>query len=128
MIETKEEKNVFDQIIDMGNYGFKKMEIFKSKAREILGRSNDQSQYVENLEYNPNQIHDVVTAYKSLKQVMQKSSGLLSNKMDLPLNAGYLKRTIATQQQSRVNRMNPDLLKYSLAIPSKFEILTNTSL
>ena len=112
----------------MGNYGFKKMEIFKSKAREILGRSNDQSQYVENLEYNPNQIHDVVTAYKSLKQVMQKSSGLLSNKMDLPLNAGYLKRTIATQQQSRVNRMNPDLLKYSLAIPSKFEILTNTSL
>ena len=101
----------------MGNYGFKKMEIFKSKAREILGRSNDQSQYVENLEYNPNQIHDVVTAYKSLKQVMQKSSGLLSKKMDLPLNAGYLKRT-----------MNPDLLKYSLAIPSKFEILTNTSL
>lgn len=54
----------------MGNFGSKKMEIFKSKAREILGRSNDQSQYVENLEYNPNQIQDVVTAYKSLKQVM----------------------------------------------------------
>jgi len=28
-------------MMNMGNYGFKKMEIFKSKAREILGRNED---------------------------------------------------------------------------------------
>jgi hypothetical protein len=83
--------------MNLGNFGARKMDIFKSKARAILGFSDDQNQFVENMDYNPSQVQDVVTAYKSLKQVMQKANGLLSNKVDLPLNAGYLKRTIATQ-------------------------------
>jgi isochorismate hydrolase len=56
--------------MNLGNFGARKMDIFKSKARAILGFSDDQNQFVENMDYNPSQVQDVVTAYKSLKQVM----------------------------------------------------------
>jgi hypothetical protein len=39
--------------LNMGTYGLRKMEIFKSKARAILGQTVDDEQFVDNLDYNP---------------------------------------------------------------------------
>ena len=62
-------------------------------------------------------------AYKELKNQMTKAQALkgISNLDDKPKN--YLKTTIAMKQHS-VQRMNKELLRYSLQQPRKYLILS----
>ena len=56
---------------------------------------------------------DIVTAYRELKKHMGAAIGTKINE-DVTANKHYLKPTIAIQQHSK-NRMNRELLMYSLA-------------
>ena len=52
-VYTKMEQDSYEKILNMGTYGHNKMEIFKRKARAILGQTADDEQFVDNLDYNP---------------------------------------------------------------------------
>ena len=67
----------------------------------------------------PNNPGDILLAYKELKKMMTKAQGMkaVSTIDEKPKN--YLKTTIAMKQHSK-QRMNKELLRYSLQQPRKF--------
>lgn len=90
------------QQVPIENFGEFKMQMFKRNARQILGSAastaTEESEFVENFEYKQSSVTDIVTAYKSLKQMLYKAQGGPKPQSIVPPNAGYLKKTIAAQQ------------------------------
>lgn len=74
---------------NLKNYGQIKMDFFKMNARQILAQGDSTT------EYNNTQVTDVVTAYKSLKQLINKAQGGSKPLAQVAPNAGFLKNTIA---------------------------------
>ncbi|CDW85027.1 leucine rich repeat family protein [Stylonychia lemnae] len=121
-------QQIFDE-----DFGKLKMEKFKEQCRQILGpkkkehnnsqrniyqnefeepnQSQNDSQFVNQREYDT--FLDIINAYKTLKQAVNKPSTVHGNK-NQGGSKGYLKMTIAATQHSKSN-MNKDLLEYSLA-------------
>lgn len=75
------------------------MQMFKRNARSILGTQSTQidseSTFLDNFEYKPNTVTDIVTAYKQLKTILYKAQGGPKPIVQVQPNAGYLKKTIA---------------------------------
>ena len=75
---------------------------------------------MEELEYNQKEVTDVHTAYSRLKKELYKAQGGAKPVGFVQPNAGYLKKTVATYQQSKTTRIQQELLMYSLENNSKF--------
>ena len=62
--------------VPIESYGEFKMQMFKKNARQILGVAEqpmDQSNFIDNFEYKTNAVGDIVSAYKSLKNILYKA-------------------------------------------------------
>lgn len=96
------------------------MAAFKAYARQVLGRVEREGEpqipepsVITNIDYQTEQNVDIVTAYKELKMTLGKSTANRVQTTAPGGTRGYLKTTITMQQHSK-NRMNKELLKYSL--------------
>lgn len=98
------------------------MEQFKRNARAILSDSSSTRDmtFVNNVEYRQSDVTDIVTAYKSLKGTLLKAQGGSKQINQVPPNASYLRKTIAVQQQSKTDRIDNELLRYSLEMQRKY--------
>lgn len=92
------------------DFGHHKMELFKNQARAILLNAEQSQSYIDS---ERTREVDIVTAYKELKKHMFAAIGKKINN-DVTAGKNYLKSTIAITQHSK-NRMNKELLRYSLA-------------
>lgn len=101
------------------DFGHHKMELFKNQARAILLNAEQSQSYIDS---ERTRDVDIVTAYKELKKHMFAAIGKKINN-DVTAGKNYLKSTIAITQHSK-NRMNKELLRYSLAQSKSILVLT----
>lgn len=62
-----------EQRVPQESYGEFKMQLFKRNARKILGGNQEESVFMEELEYNQKEVTDVHTAYSRLKKELYKA-------------------------------------------------------